>query len=62
MSLRRFSLCKYKQLHHQLVGVAVVDFALQEDHAVFQQQVAQRHLPLALVIAHRLGRQLARQS
>ncbi len=43
-----------QQLHHQFVGVAVVDLALQEDDAVFQQQIAQRHLPLALVIAHRL--------
>ncbi len=32
-----------QQLHHQFVGVAVVDFALQEDDAVFQQQIAQRH-------------------
>ena len=40
-----------QQLHHQLVGVAVVDLALQEDDAVFQQQIAQRHLPLALVVA-----------
>ena len=40
-----------QQLHHQFVGVAVVNLALQEDDAVLQQQVAQRHLPLALIVA-----------
>ena len=40
-----------EQLHHQFVGVAVVDLALQEDDAVFQQQIAQRHLPLPLIVA-----------
>ena len=54
MSFRRFSLCKYKQLHHQLVGVAVVDLALQKDNAVLEQQIAQRHLALALIVAHGL--------
>ena len=39
-----------EQLHHQFVGVAVVDFALQEDDAILQQQIAQRHLALALVV------------
>ena len=38
-----------QQLHHHFVGVAVVDFALQEDDAVLQQQIAQRQLPLPLV-------------
>ena len=40
-----------QELHHHLVGVAVVDLALQKDDAVLQQQVAQRHLPLALIVA-----------
>ena len=30
--------------------------ALQEDHAVFQQQITQGHLALPLVIAHGLTR------
>ncbi len=40
-----------EQLHHQFVGVAVVDLALQQNDPVFQQQITQGHLPLALVIA-----------
>jgi hypothetical protein len=40
-----------EQLHHQFVGVAVVDLPLQQDDPVFQQEVAQRHLPLPLVVA-----------
>ena len=39
-----------KQLHHHLIGIAGVNLALQEDDAIFQQQIAQRHLPLALVL------------
>ncbi len=45
-----------EQLHHQFVGVAVVNLALQQNDAVFQQQVAQSHLPLPLIVAiTRLG-------
>ena len=44
-----------QQLHHQLVGVAVVDLALQQDDAVLQQQIAEGHLPLTLIVA--IGRQ-----
>ena len=40
-----------EQLHHQFVGVAVVDLALQQDDAVLQQQIAEGHLPLPLVVA-----------
>jgi hypothetical protein len=37
-----------EQLHDQFVGVAGVDFALQKDNAIFQQQVTQGQLPLPL--------------
>ena len=40
-----------QELHHQLVGVAVVDLALEQNDPVLQQQVAQGHLPLPLVVA-----------
>ena len=40
-----------EQLHHQLVGIAVVDLALEKDDTVLQQQIAQRQLPLPLIIA-----------
>ena len=40
-----------EQLHDDFVGVAVVDLALQENDAIFQQQIAQRQLPLPLIIA-----------
>src|SRR2546421_309900 len=40
-----------EQLHHGHVGRAVVDDALQEDDAVLEQEVAQRHLPLPRVVA-----------
>jgi len=33
-----------QELHHQLIGVAVVDFALQENDPVLQQQIPQRQL------------------
>ena len=37
-----------QQLHHQFVGVASMDLALQEDDAILQQQVAQGKLTLPL--------------
>ena len=40
-----------QKLHHQFVSVAVVDLALQEDDPIFQQQVAQGQLTLALIVA-----------
>ena len=42
-----------QELHHQLVGVAVMDLALEQDDAVLQQQIAQRQLPLPLIVAIR---------
>jgi hypothetical protein len=40
-----------QELHYKLVGVAVVDLALQEDDPVFQQQIAEGELALPLIIA-----------
>src|SRR5262249_3045171 len=49
-----------EQFHDDFDGTGVVDDARQEDDAVFQQQVSERHLPLAGVVAvpleHRFGR------
>ena len=42
-----------QEFHHQFVGVAVMDLALEEDDAVLQQQIAQRQLPLPLIVAIR---------
>ena len=33
------------------IGIAVVDFSLQQNNPVFKKQISQRHLPLPLVVA-----------
>ena len=43
-----------QQLHHQLVGVAVINLALQKHDAVLQQQITQRHLTLTLIVLVRV--------
>src|SRR5262245_47096886 len=40
-----------QQLHHHFAGVAVVNFSLQQNDPVFQQQIAQRQHSLPLIIA-----------
>jgi hypothetical protein len=42
-----------EQLHHHLIGVAREYLPLEEDDPVLQQQVAERELPLPLVVAIR---------
>ena len=51
-----------QELHHQFVGVAVMDLSLKENDPVLKQQIAQRQLALALIIAvvgQRFGQQRA---
>jgi hypothetical protein len=38
-----------QQLHHHLIGFLGKDVSLEEDDAVFEQQIAQGQLPLSLV-------------
>ena len=40
-----------EQFHHQLVGVTVEDLPLKKNNAILQQQITQRQLPLALILA-----------
>ena len=47
-----------EELHHRQVGHGVVDHPLQEDDPVFQEQIAQGHLPLPRIVAVTLERRL----
>jgi hypothetical protein len=38
-----------QQFHHNFVRVAGVNFTLQKNDAILQQQIAESHLPLALI-------------
>ncbi len=40
-----------QQLHDHFVRIAIVDFALQQDDPIFQQQIAEGQLPLPLIVA-----------
>ncbi len=49
-----------KQLHHNIIGVAGMDIALQKDDSIFEQQVAERQLTLTLIalISMRIGQRM----
>src|SRR5579863_283952 len=40
-----------QKLHYDEVGAHVVNRTIQEDNAVFEEQIADRHLPLTHIIA-----------
>lgn len=44
-----------QQFHDDFVGVAGIDFSLEKHNSIFQQQIAQCHLTLALVTLMRMG-------